>query len=53
MNYDMAVDFLLQKGYYAAMMLDGGGSSAMVVGQNVVNQDGEVQRGIPVGIGIK
>lgn len=53
MNYDMAVDFLLQKGYYAAMMLDGGGSSAMVVGQNVVNQDGEIQRGIPVGIGIK
>lgn len=53
MNYDMAVDFLLQKGYYAAMMLDGGGSSAMVIEHNVVNQDGEIQRGIPVGLGIK
>lgn len=53
MNYDMAVEFLLQKGYLSAMMLDGGGSSAMVIGQDVVNQDGEIQRGIPVGIGIK
>jgi len=49
----MAVEFLLQKGYLSAMMLDGGGSSAMVIGQDVVNQDGEIQRGIPVGIGIK
>ncbi|MBO8160045.1 MAG: phosphodiester glycosidase family protein [Thermosipho sp. (in: Bacteria)] len=53
MNYDMAVEFLLNKGYVSAMMLDGGGSSAMVVNNKVVNQDGEIQRGIPVGIGIK
>ncbi|SHH39527.1 phosphodiester glycosidase family protein [Thermosipho atlanticus] len=53
MNYDMAADFLLKKGYFSAMMLDGGGSSAMVINEKVVNQDGEIQRGIPVGIGIK
>lgn len=53
MDYDMATEFLLEKGYFSAMMLDGGGSSAMVVQNEVVNQDGTIQRGIPIGIGIK
>ncbi|QTA37425.1 phosphodiester glycosidase family protein [Thermosipho ferrireducens] len=53
MDYDIATKFLLEKGYYSAMMLDGGGSSAMVINNEVVNQDGEIQRGIPVGLGVK
>ncbi|MBB6063189.1 exopolysaccharide biosynthesis protein [Thermosipho japonicus] len=53
MNYDIATEFLLEKGYFYAMMLDGGGSSAMVIQDEVVNQDGTIQRGIPVGLGVK
>ncbi|ABR31676.1 hypothetical protein SU69_09295 [Thermosipho melanesiensis] len=53
MNYDIATDFLISKGYFYAMMLDGGGSGAMVIQNEVVNQDGQIQRGIPVGLGIK
>ncbi|ONN27937.1 hypothetical protein XJ44_00750 [Thermosipho affectus] len=53
MDYDIAADFLISKGYFFAMMLDGGGSSAMVIQDEVVNQDGQIQRGIPVGLGVK
>lgn len=51
MNFDDVAKFLIDKGYQSAMMLDGGGSTAMVYqGRYVTSQS---PRNIPVALGLR
>ncbi len=51
MNYDEVVEFLQSKGYDSAMMLDGGGSTAMVYNGKYVTSLSP--RDIPVALGLR
>ncbi|MGB9796098.1 phosphodiester glycosidase family protein [Fervidobacterium gondwanense] len=51
MNFDEAAQFLKSKGYISAMMLDGGGSTAMVYAGKYVTSG--TPRNIPVALGVK
>jgi len=50
LTYDELVDFLMKRNFENAMCLDGGSSSTMVVGNNIIVKNVEGVPAVPVGI---
>jgi len=53
LTFEELAQFLIEKGYSDAMCLDGGSSSTMVIGSEVVNNPSSGEPEIPVGLIIK